>query len=471
MDMIGYLNIFAVFFPFIYGVYLLVFKISLTNINKKILNNSLIFINLFSLIVFSYGLYLAYNGSLELNLTLPFIKTENFLFNFEFAINKSNIVFLFYSSLIAFIFSIYLKLYFKKFKQYIFTKQTYLNIFAFSISVLYFFISSRDILSALIFWISLSILTYLSSIFDLNKNSANINCSRFSKIALTGNFAFLTGVLLLLKYSFLQDGIFKNLTFNDSAQIINTIHQISSVFDLRAIILLLSLAFLTRFYIFPFASYISFLSNSSNLVYLNVIHFVNFISGIFLFKNIIPLFIGSLCYNFCVLILCAITIITSLIFILFEKNIKIICGYLLASLNALFLSFYIYFQNNIVVYICLLINLTIFVVLAFVFYQNKSEFSQRLIKKRKGFLLEKIYILVYDKFPLLISKIFDFINKKIIQNTVALSISLFNFIITCLFLKTQKIKSSSIIKNILLIFALISVVAILIALFGGNNVK
>lgn len=471
MDMIRYLNIFAVFFPFIYGIFLLVFKISLININKKILNNGLIFINLFSLIVFSYGLYLAYNGSLELNLTLPFIKTENFLFNFEFAINKSNIVFLFYSSLIAFIFSIYLKLYFKKFKQYIFTKQTYLNIFAFSTSVLYFFILSCDILSALIFWIALSNLTYLSSAFDLNKNSANINCSRFSKIASTGNFAFLTGVLLLLKYNFLQNGIFRNLTFNDFTQTINTIHQISSVFDLRAIILLLSLAFLTRFYIFPFASYISFLSNSSNLVYLNVIHFVNFISGIFLFKNIIPLFIDSSRYNFCVLILCAITIITSLIFILFEKNIKIICGYLFASSNALFLSSYIYFQNNIVIYTCLLINLSIFIALAFVFYQNKNEFSKRLIKKRKGFLLEKIYIITYEKFPFLISKIIDFIDKKIIQNIAVLFVSLVDFIIVRIFLRTQKIKYHLIIKYILMIFALIAVVAISIALFGGNNVK
>lgn len=471
MDMIKYLNIFAVFFPFIYGIFLLAFKTSLININKKILSNGLIFINLFSLVIFSYGLYPAYNSSFELNFTLPFIETDNFLINFEFIINKTNIVFLFYSSLIAFIFSIYLKLYFKKFKQYIFTKQTYLNIFAFSTSVLYIFILSCDILSALIFWISLSILTYLSSTFDLNKNVANINCARFSKIALTGNFAFLTGVLLLLKYSFLQDGIFRNLTFNDSAQIINTLHQTNSVFDLRAIILLLSLAFLTRFYIFPFASYISFLSNSSNLVYLSAIHFINFISGIFLCKNIIPLFIDSSRYNFCVLILCAITIITSLIFILFEKNIKIICGYLFASLNALFLSSYIYFQNNIVIYICFLINLSVFIILTYVFYQNKNEFSKRLIKKRKGFLLEKIYIIAYEKFPFLISKTIDFIDKKIIQNIVVLSVSLIDFIIVRIFLKTQKIKYHLIIKCILMIFALIAIAAISIALFGGDSVK
>lgn len=450
MDIIRYLNIFAIISPFIYAVFLFVNKISLINVNKKILNNGLILINLLSLIVFGFSLFCVFCNNYEANLILPFIKYDNFLLNIEFIINKTNIAFLFYCSILAFIFSIYFKFYFKKFKKYIFEKQGFLNLFAFSIFVLYLFILSANLFTLCVFWILLTMCVYLLSVFDLFKNNTNTNIARFSKIALIGDFSFLFALVLFLK---------------------STLAQSEACSCLKIVPIFLTIAYLVRFKIFPFMPYSTFLASSSNLLYLTAICFINTISALFLFKNTLNNFELSFQFNLIVYVLSLITVICSLIFVLFEKNIKIIFGYLIALINAFFVSLYLGFQNDILIFIYLFINLLISSILAYVFYKDKIEFSKRLIPKQKDFILEKIYIIIFEKLPLNISNLLDFADKKIIQNIMSFLILCIDFVITKIFLKFQKFKTCLKLKYILMLFAFVIIFAILTALFGGVNVK
>ena len=70
MDIIRYSNILAILSPFFYGIILFVFKMFLININKKVLNLSLIFAAFISFFIFFIDFYfISFKGFKLVNLT------------------------------------------------------------------------------------------------------------------------------------------------------------------------------------------------------------------------------------------------------------------------------------------------------------------------------------------------------------------------------------------------------------------
>ena len=101
------------------------------------------------------------------------------------------------------------------------------------------------------------------------------------------------------------------------------------------------------------------------------------------------------------------------------------------------------------------------------FFKDKTNFKRRIINKQLGFILEKSYIVAFEVMPSKISKLFEIIDEKIIQNAFVPFIKLFDYLCKIFVKKTSKKNIVKSIRSILIIFAIIALVAIFIALFGG----
>lgn len=468
ISIFGNLSLIAVFIPLIFGLYLFISRLKKSFVSKKVLNWGNSIINLISLMIFTISYFFVPNGEI-LNYSFNFFSTGKFSFSLGFLIEETNLIFLIVASLVCFLLSIYSNIYFAKKKQFIFTKQRFYIFLSILSSLTYIFISSINLLQGIIILILQSVAILIFSYFDIFKNPTNYNITRFHRITHIGNFALLSAALILFKYAILSEGYISSnsLNYNELNLLVSYMYGISSSFEFKFMTIAFIVAIFSRLAIFPFNCYYSFFANSSNILYLNVISVANNIIGLFLFLKVLPLLKMLSNYILSFEIILCIGIIFSLIQILFERNIKIIFGYLVGAINSVFVILFLNFDCNLILISYFGTNLALLLLLMLLFFIDKTNFKKRLINKQLGFIFEKLHIVIFEKIPYKVSDLFEIIDEKIIQELLSPVIKLFNFISSFFVQKTMKTNLIKCARNILIIFILITLFAIFIALFGG----
>lgn len=468
ISIFGNLSLIAIFIPLIFGLYLFVSRLKKSFVNKKILNWGTSIANLISLMFFSFCYFFIPNGEI-LNKNYNFFSIEKFSLDLGFLINEHNLIFIIFTSLLCLLISLYSTIYFAKKKQFIFTKQRFYIFLSFISSLSYLFLASINLIQGIIILFLHSVVILIFSYFDIFKNSTNYNIARFHRITHIGNFSLLIAALILFKYAILSQGYISSnsLNYDELNILISYMYGISSSFEFKLMTITFVLAIFSKLTIFPFSCYYSFLANSSNIFYLCSISIANNIVGLFLFLKILPLI--EMLKN-CILpieIFVGIGILFSIMQILFERNIKIIFGYLMAAINAGFIILFLIFNHNLILISYFGINLIFLLILMILFMLDKTNFKKRIINKHFGFILEKFHIILFEKIPNKISSIFEIIDEKFTQNLLVPLIKSADHLSQIFAQKTLKINTTKNIRNILIIFALIALFAILIALFGG----
>ena len=468
ISIFGNLNLIAFFIPLIYSLYLFVSRLKKSYVNKNVLNSGTSLANLISLIIFSLSYFFFPSGEI-LNCTIDFISINEYSFSFGFFTNETNLIFLIFSSFLCLLISLYSNIYFTKKKQFIFTKQRFYIFLSLLSSLTYIFLASVNLFQSMIVLFIQSITILIFSYFDIFKNPTNYNITRFHRITHIGNFALLIMILILFKYAIISQGYISStsLNYNELNALISYMYGISSSFEFKFMMATFILAIFSRLTIFPLSCYYSFFANSSNILYLCVISIANSLIGIFLFLKFLPLIKMFENHILFFEIFIGIGILFSILQILFEKNIKIIFGYLMASINALYILLFLTLNNNLILISYFGINIALLLILMFLFMYDKTNFKKRIINKQLGFILEKTHIILFEKIPSKLLNIIEIIYDKFIQNLLVPIIKLSNFLSSKLILKTIKTNAIKKIKNILMIFALIAILAIFIALFGG----
>lgn len=469
MNILGNLSLIAILLPLFLGLYLLFSRLSLSYINKGILNNSNIFINSISFIFFLCSYFISKNNEVFYK-SFEIFSFEKYSLNFGIRVDENNFLFLIITSFLFLLFSLFTKKYFKERKQFIFTKQRfyiYLNFLAFSI---YVFFISTNLFQAIIFLSMQISLIYVFSYLDIFKNSTNHNSTRFNRISIIGNFAFIIISLILLKYSiYSQNEYDTSLSFSQLNPLIDFTCQVATTFENYLLYFCCFLLISSRLMIFPLSCYYSFFANSSNVFYLSVNALANGLVGMFLFLQFISIFTISENHIFYISIFLAIGIIFALVQILFEQNIKIIFGYLTSAINSIFIILFFNFDCKIVLYSYFIYHIIQTLFLMNLFIKNKTNIPKRLISRYNNFFLEKIHINLFEKWSNLITKYTSFINKQIFEKFLVIFIDLFNVFTTKFIIKTSKKYIFNIIKIILISFASITLFAIYMTLFGGLN--
>ncbi len=467
MDISVSISLFAIFAPIVFAIYLLISRIRLSFVNKKLLNNGSIIINLISLAYFTTQKALFINENAPINLNYTFFNYDKITLDFGITINPENIIYLLFTCFVFTILSIYSKLYFDKKKQFLFTKQRfyiYLSALAFNS---YMFFVSPNLFQSLIFFMLEGIIIFLFAYFDIFKNSTSYNITRFQRISFIGDFSLLLGILMLFKYSILSEGYINSssLDYNELNILISYTYGISSTIEFQLIAICFCIAFISRLFLFPLSCYNSFLANSSNIFYITTIP-SNIILGLFIFiksLGFIDLLNNMKEY---LIIFCILSATISAFFILFEKNYKIIFGHIISILNSIFIVTYLIFKQNEFIYIYLSVILFILFILIFLFIKDKTNLNSALISKNKGFILEKTHILFFETIPNKISHFICFIDEKLIENFTLFPIKLFDIFTTIFIVKTKQKEKKKYIRNILIIFAFFAIIAIFTALFG-----
>ena len=157
----------------------------------------------------------------------------------------------------------------------------------------------------------------------------------------------------------------------------------------------------------------------------------------------------------------------SLVQIFFEKNIKIIFGYLISIINSIFMILFLTFETEIVLYSYFAVFIFFSLILMILFMYDKTNLKKGLINKNLGFILEKTHISIFETLPVKLAQFVEFLDEKIFQNIFIVFLKVFDFLTILFTLRVEKIKSFKSIKNVLVIFALVALFAIFIALFGG----
>ena len=465
MDISAY-SLLAIFSPLLLTLFLLIKRIRLSYINKKVLNNALIFVNSISLILFSALGFFILKDNLEISKEFAFISIEKLTINLGIILNQENIIMLVFASFIYFLISLYSKKYFNKKKQFLFTKQRYYSFLSVLIFNTYIFITSPNLLQSVVFWIVQGVTIYLFGFFDIFKHTTNYNITRFFRIDLIGNFAFLVSILILYKYSLVANEYVasNSLGYETFKQLTNYMFGICNYSEFIVCLCGFLVAIVCKLTIFPFSCYYSFFANSSNIYYLSI-PTTNIIFGTYLFSQILHFeeFVKEYIFGFEIFI--GITIITSLFILLFEKNIKIIFGYLYSIINASFLICFLYFNKTWILYIYLGVILFVLSLLMLIFYKDKTNLSRRLINKQKGFFLERQHIVVFEVLPVKIFAIINFIDEKILNNIKKLSISLLDTVFSMFVIKSVSKKKINIAKNLLIIILFFIVISILLTIF------
>ena len=463
------LGIVAIFLPLFYALYLFSARLSLSFVNKKLLNWGCCFFNLLSFLFFSIVNYFALDKTQIAKFDFNFFSIDKFSLDLGFMINEANIGYLIFASFLCLIFSLYSKIYFDKKKQFIFTKQRFYIFLSFVSFLTYFFIASANLFQGVIALIAQSVVVLVFAYFDIFKNPTNHNITRFHRISMIGNFALLIAVLILFKYAILSQGYVESnsLTYDEFDILISYMFGISSSFEFKIMTVCFILAIMSRLMIFPLSCYYSFFANSSNVMYLTSAIIVNNVAGIFLLVKTMPLLEMAKDYILAFEIFIGIGILISLIQILFERNIKIIFGYLLSAINSIFVILFLTYDINLIQNLYFIFNILFVIILMLVFIQDKINFSRRLINRQVGFVLEKAHIVFFETIPEKTSRIIDIVDEKLLQNISAFLVKLFNYVISLFVLKITKTEGITSVKNILIIFAVFALLAIFIALFGG----
>ncbi len=424
----------VLFLPFFFFTYLFLKRLTLSYIGKKVLD---------------YGLV----ASCAISFLASVIQ---YFLDFS-AIS----LFLIIANLIFLFLSIISSLFFKFKKQFMFTQVRYNLFLSLLISTTYLYILSENLILSLLFWILSGMLIYFFSYFDIFKTTSDYDSSRFYSIFLGGDFCFLIACILLIKFAILSNNYSYLLNFEEIKQILN---YVLGNGDLEYIIIpvLLLAALFSRSFIFPFSCFFSFLTNASNMLYLCIYTIISPLYALILFLKL-DIF-SSVNHNFKIYLLASIFI--SLFSLLFEKHFKIIFGYILSVINASFII--LYFYNAPVAYLIYIISLSIAVItLSILFLGKKLSFRRRPININKGFIQEKCFILLTESLPCFLAGTLQFISEKILKNFFGVFIGFFEFISYHYIIFVQKRKITSILKGILIIFALFALLAIFIALFGN----
>lgn len=463
------LSLIAIFLPLIYAIYLFCSRLSLSFVNKKVLNWGCSAVNLISLFLFFLTDFFALDKTQIVKIDFIFFQIEKFTLNSGIFIDETNITYLIFASILCFIISLYAKLYFDKKKQFIFTKQRYYTFLATLSFITYSFIASSNLFQSVVMLILQSTLISVFAYFDIFKHPKNFNITRFHRISLLGNFSLLIAIMILFRYAILSKGyiISNSINYSELNTLISYTYGISSSIEFKIMSLCLFFTIMTRLMIFPLSCYYSFFANSSNIMYLTVATIANNIMGIFLYLKIIPLIQMFKNYILYFEIFIAIGILFALIQILFERNLKIIFGYLLSAINSVFVILFLFFDINLIQNSYFIINLLFTIVLMILFFKDKINTKKRLINKQTGFFLEKTHIFLLEILPNKIATIFNWLNEKIIQNFLSFFISIFNYLITLFVTKTIKTSKIKIIRNILIIITFFILFAIFTTLFGG----
>ncbi|MBQ4647143.1 MAG: hypothetical protein IJB79_07320 [Candidatus Gastranaerophilales bacterium] len=468
ISIFGNLGLIAIFIPLIFGLYLFISRFKKAFVYKKILNWGCFVSNIISFLIFLFVLFFAPENKI-LDCNFSYFSIEKFSLDFGFLINQDNILFLIFASFLAFIVSLYSKFYFDKKKQFIFTKQRFYAFLSILSSLTYLFLASNNLFQGMMILILQSVLILVFSNFDIFKNPTNYNITRFHRITQIGNFSLLVASLILFKYAILSEGYISSssLIYEELNASISYMYGISSSFEFQFMTLALILAVFSRLMIFPFSCYYSFFANSSNILYLSTISIANNIVGMFLYLKILPLIELLQSYVLFFAGFLAFGILISLVQILFERNIKIVFGYLMVIFNSLFMILALIYNPELILCYYFGFNILFLLVLMVIFFKDKTNFKRRLINKQFGFVLEKAHILLFESFFIKISKIFEMIDEKIIQNILSPFDKLFNYLMSLFVKKVNRMNCVKTIKNILIIFALMALFAIFIALFGG----
>ena len=460
----------AIFLPFLLALFLIATKLNLQYIDKKILNWSTSISNLISLLSFVY-LKMFYSNDTIINFNQNIISIGELNLNFGILINKINIDFLIYCALVYFLISIFSIIYFNKKKEFIFKKQGY-YIFLLLLSFnTYIFISSYSLIQSLIFWIIQGILVYIFANFDLFKDVANYNTTRFYRIFLIGDILFLTSVLILFKYAILSQGYIQStsLIYSELNELFSYTYGIANPIEFILCASCFVGAISTRMFVIPFSCFYSFMVNSSNILYLSVATCLNSIFGFVLLYKTMPIFEFLPKSIFYLKILLILSVITSLIFLLYEKNIKIFFGYFISAINVIFIYNYLFCDKTKTLISYAILNILILFLLAFLLYKDKTNLKKHFFIKQKGFLLEKLHIIFFEKIPTITSDILNFIDNKITKNFTLFILKLFDYILSLFVLKNIRNKGLKTFKNIFIIIALVVILTIFVVLFGENN--
>ena len=462
------LSLVAIFLPLIYGLYLFISRLRLSFVNKRVLNWGCSIVNLFSFLAFVFTLFFASETEIIKN-TYNIFNIEKFSLELGFLINEENILFLIFASFVCSIVSLYSNVYFSKKKQFIFTKQRFYGFLSILSSLTYLFLVSANLLQSVILLIIQSIVVLIFSYIDIFKRPTNYNITRFYRINHLGNFALLSAFLILFRYAILEKGYIASdslsyLEFNPS---ISYMYGLSSSFEFIFMTICFVVALFSRLGIFPLSCYYSFFANSSNIFYLSCYAIANTVCGIYLLLKILPLIeLSNICI-LCIEIIAALSALVSFFQILFERNIKIIFGYLLSIMNSIFVILFLNFDIDLIQYIFYGVNLIFIIILMILFMIDKTNFKKRLINKQFGFVLERSHIAVFETVPVKIAEIFEIFDDKILQNITKPLFKVLDFISLVYVQKTNKLNNIKSIRNILIIFALIALFAIFLALFGG----
>lgn len=466
MDIVSFIAILIIFLPLIFAVFLSYAKINLIYIKKPVLNNGLLFINLINLCFFAFNFFTRSLTKINIDFSYPIFQTQNIAFKLGCSINAENIKFLFYISIVYFLINIFSVLFFNTYKQYSFTKQRFYIFLSLIIFNTYAFLISPNIFQALLLWILQSGLIFLFAFFDIYKNSINYNITRFYKINLIGDFAFILVALLLFKFNILSQEFIPShsIDFKNFDELISYAFGISNYVDFKILVICLSITYLNKFSIFPFNCYHSFFANSSNLLYVCLFGVANTIFSLFLLTKTISSFQLFNTFSFYFILYLIISAILALIFILFEKNLKIIFGHLAGAFNSIFMICYILLKcSNNVLNIFLVLNLLFIFIVCLVFLSERINLKKRFLHA-KGFLLERIYIYLFETLPNKIGDVFEIIDKNIVQNIISFFIFIFDKI--CSFLSIKFI-NKNIFRRLCDVIVLLIVFAILNLLLTG----
>ncbi len=471
MDIFNFICILILFLPLVFGTYLIYSRLALVSVNKHVLNSGNFIVNLLCLL--SSGLFLASNilKDNSIYISKMFFSLNEINITSGILLDKTNILFLVYSALTYTLVSIFANLYFKKKKQFLFTKQRYyifLSLIAFNT---YFFIISSNLFQSLILWIIQGLIIFVFSYFDLFKSAVNFNIARFTRISISGDFAFMLGAFLLFKYAFISEGYIESvsLDYNSLNILISYMYGIAGKIEFYLSLACFILAFMSKLFIFPLSCYYSFFANSSNIFYISIITAANSVLGIFLFSKLSPYFeflnptLDKIAIFF---VICA---LISLFFIIFEKNIKIIFGYIISAVNSILVAGCLVFNNELVLYSYFAVNILVLLLIMSLFYRDKNNIKSALISKKTGFLLERTHIFVFEKIPAKFFDLFNFIDERFFQNIVPALVKILSFISTVFVIKAGKQSKYAKIRSIFIIFALFAVIAIFIAFFGRYN--
>lgn len=160
-------------------------------------------------------------------------------------------------------------------------------------------------------------------------------------------------------------------------------------------------------------------------------------------------------YVYCCCVFAITSVLTAFVSIIFERKIKIIFGYLLSIINAALLFCILHYESVIVLYSYFALNLLIMAILMKMFLNDKVNIKG-LIKKQRGFLIERIHIYIFEELTNKIAVVLKFIDEKIVQNILNCIIIVINYFINLLNFKPLK---KDILINIWMILAVVSIFA------------